>query len=96
VARRPSCEENGTAPWSLSTLQRSLRQARDGLPKVSEFTIRKVLLETGYDWQHSRTWCQTGQAVRKRKAGTVVITDPDSEVKNSVSSKPTSSAKRSG
>jgi hypothetical protein len=55
-----------------------------------------VLLETGYDWQHSRTWCQTGQAVRKRKAGTVVITDPDSEVKNSVSSKPTSSAKRSG
>lgn len=96
VARRPSCEEDGTAQWSLSTLQRSLRQARDGLPKVSEFTIRKVLLEAGYDWQHSRTWCQTGQAVRKRKAGTVVITDPDSEVKKSSSSKLISSAKHWG
>lgn len=81
VERRPSCEEDGTGQWSLSTLQRRLRQAKDGLPSVSEFTIRKVLLEAGYDWQHSRTWCQTGQAVRKRKAGMVVITDPDSEAK---------------
>ena len=44
VERRPNAEQDGTAQWSLNTLQRSLRQASDGLPKVSEFTIRKVLL----------------------------------------------------
>lgn len=81
VERKPNCEQDGTAQWSLSTLQRRLHQASDGLPRVSEFTIRKVLLEAGYDWQHSRSWCQTGQAVRKRKAGTVVVTDPDREAK---------------
>ena len=81
VERRPKCAQDGTAQWSLSTLQRSLRQASDGLPNVSEFTIRKVLLEAGYAWQHSRSWCQTGQVVRKRKAGSVVVTDPDGEAK---------------
>jgi transposase len=81
VARQPSCEQDGTAQWSLSTLRRSLHQASDGLAQVSEFTIRKVLLEAGYDWQHSRTWCQTGQVVRKRKAGLVIVHDPDSEAK---------------
>jgi hypothetical protein len=82
------CEKHdGTATWSLSTLQRALREANDGLPQVSEFTIRKVLLEAGYRWQGSRTWCQTGQVVRQRKAGTVVVTDPDSEAKKSLSNK---------
>ena len=79
--RTPSCEQDGTASWSLSTLQRSLREAKDGLPQVSEYTIRKVLLETGYDWQYSRSWCQTGQVERKRKAGLVVVTDPDTQAK---------------
>jgi hypothetical protein len=65
----------------LSTLQRALQDAEDGLPEVSEFTIRKVLLEGGYAWQHSRTWCQTGQVIRRRKSGAVVVTDPDSEAK---------------
>jgi hypothetical protein len=81
VARKPSCERDGTAVWSLSTLQRALQDAEDGLPEVSEFTIRKVLLEGGYDWQHSRTWCQTGQVIRRRKSGAVVVTDSDSEAK---------------
>lgn len=81
VRRPPTCEHDGTAKWSLSTLQRCLREAADGLPTVSEFTIRKVLLEAGYTWQASRSWCQTGQVIRKRKAGTVVVTDPDSEPK---------------
>jgi hypothetical protein len=78
VARKPNCEQDGTAVWSLSTLQRALRDAEDGLPEVSEFTIRKVLLEGGYDWQHSRTWCQTGQVIRRRKSGAVLVIDPDS------------------
>ena len=81
VRRQPTCEQDGTAKWSLSTLQRGRREAADGLPTVSEFTIRKVLLEAGYTWQASRSWCQTGQVIRKRKAGTVVVTDPDSEPK---------------
>lgn len=93
VQRRPTCEQDGTATWSLSTLQRCLQEADDGLPAVSEFTIRKVLLEAGYNWQGSRTWCQTGQVVRQRKAGAVVVTDPDSEAKKSSSNKHTSLAK---
>ena len=83
VRRQPSCQEDGTAKWSLSTLQHCLREAQDGLPTVSEFTIRKVLLETGYTWQGSRSWCQTGQVVRKRKRGPEIVTDPDSEAKKS-------------
>jgi len=83
VRRQPSCKEDGTAKWSLSTLQRCLREAEDGLATVSEFTIRKVLLEAGYTWQGSRSWCQTGQVVRKRKAGTEIVTDPDGEAKKS-------------
>jgi hypothetical protein len=83
VQRRPTCEGDGTASWSLSTLQRNLRQAPDGLPQVSEYTIRKVLLAAGYDWQHSRSWCQTGQAQRRRKAGAVVVNDPAAEAKKS-------------
>jgi transposase len=87
VRRKPTGEHDGTATWSLSTLQRCLQEANDGLPEVSEFTIRKVLLEAGYSWQGSRTWCQTGRVVRQRKAGTVVVTDPDSEAKKSLSNK---------
>ncbi len=83
VRRPPTCEADGTASWSLSTLQRMLRQAADGLPQVSEYTIRKVILEAGYDWQQSRSWCQTGQAERQRKAGKVIVTDPDAEAKKS-------------
>jgi len=93
VRRTPTCEQDGTATWSLRTLQRCLREAADGLPTVSEFTIRKVLVEAGYNWQGSRTWCPTGQVVRQRKAGAVVVTDPDSEAKKSLSNKRLSLAK---
>jgi len=47
VQRTPTCEGDGTASWSLSTLQRRLRQAKDGLPQVSEYTLRQVLLAAG-------------------------------------------------
>lgn len=79
--RAPSCETDGTARWSLSTLQRRLRAGDEGLPGISTFTIRKVLLEAGYDWQYSRSWCQTGKVERLRKRGRVVVTDPDAEAK---------------
>jgi transposase len=75
--RAPVPATDGTATWSLKTLCQTLRQAPDGLPEVSEDTIRTVLLEHGYSWQQSRSWCATGTAVRKRKRGTVTVTDPD-------------------
>ena len=66
-------EQDGTATWSLQLLCRTLRRAPDGLPLVSEDTIRTVLLEAGFTWQQSRSWCPTGQVVRKRKRGAVTV-----------------------
>jgi hypothetical protein len=65
----------------LSLLQRALRQADDGLPRVSTFTIWRTLHEAGLSWQKSRTWCQTGVAMRHRKPGVVRVSDPDAAVK---------------
>ena len=83
AARVPTSERDGTASWSLSTLRRSLRTAPDGLPRVSAYTIRLVLQESGASYQRSRTWCPTGSAVRRRKAGPATVTDPDAEAKKS-------------
>lgn len=77
VRRKPEPESDGTATWSLKTLSQALRQAVDGLPEVSEDTIRTVLLEAGFSWQEGRSWCETGQAIRRRKHGQVTVTDPD-------------------
>jgi transposase len=83
VRREPTPEADGTATWSLSILKGSLRSAPDGLPGVATSTIWQVLHEAGYSYQQSRTWCPTGSALRKRKAGAVVVTDPDAESKKS-------------
>jgi hypothetical protein len=77
VQRPPDRERDGTATWSLATLQRALRQAPDGLPAISTFTIFQTLHDAGYTVQENRTWCQTGTAQRKQKDGTVkTVTDP--------------------
>lgn len=81
VRRQPELEQDGTATWSLSLLQRALRQAPDGLPKVSTFTILHVLHEARYSWQRGRSWCHTGVVLRKRKAGVVQVEDPEAEQK---------------
>jgi transposase len=83
VRRGPTPEADGTATWSLSTLRRSLRSASDGLPAVATSTIWQVLHEAGLSYQRTRTWCPTGAALRRRKAGTVTVTDPDAESKKS-------------
>ena len=83
AARAPTPEADGTATWSLTTLRRKLRTAPDGLPKVSTFTIWRVPREAGYTFQRTRTWCPTGSAVRKRKAGVATVTDPDAGPKKS-------------
>ena len=79
--RQPEREQDGTATWSLSTLQRALRHAPDGLPQVSTQTILKVLWEDGWSWQKDRTWCQTGQVRRQRGGELVDVTDPDAGAK---------------
>ena len=83
AARAPTPEADGTATWSLATLRRALRAAPDGLPRVSTFTIWQVLRGAGYTFQRTRTWCPTGSAVRKRKAGVATVTDPDAAAKKS-------------
>jgi hypothetical protein len=77
----PEHERDGTATWSLVTLQRALRRAPDGLPQVSTYMIWCVLRDAGWTWQRTRTWCPTGTALRKRKRGTVTVHDGDSEAK---------------
>ena len=74
--RPPDRARDGTATWSLSTLQRALRRADDGLPAVSTYTIWQTLHGAGLSWQQSRTWCETGVVVRQR-GGPVAVRDPD-------------------
>lgn len=80
--RAPDREEDGTATWSLATLQAALRTAPDGLPTVSTFTIWAVLHDAGFRWGKDRSWCDTGTVVRKRKSGPVLVSDPDTVAKN--------------
>jgi transposase len=79
--RTPDRETDGTAIWSLSTLQRSLRQ--EALPQVSRSTIWCVLREAGLSWQRNRTWCDTGTVQRRRKSGVATVVDRDAEAKKS-------------
>jgi hypothetical protein len=65
----PSRQADGTASWSLLTLRQALRSAPDGLPHISTATIRAALVAAGWTWQRTRSWCETGTAVRRRKAG---------------------------
>lgn len=81
--RAPEPAQDGTATWSLSTLQRALRRAPDGLPKISTYTIRTVLTQAGARFGRTRSWCPTGPALRKRKSGLVEVVDPDAAAKKS-------------
>jgi transposase len=81
VRRTPDRDADRTGTWSLSTLQRALRQAPDGLPGVSTQTIGRVLHEAGFVWGRDRSWCETGTALRLRKRGAVTVVDPDALAK---------------
>ena len=81
--RTPDRDADGTAMWSLTTLQRAIRRATDGLPQVSTYTIWCVLHEAGFSWQNDRSWCETGSVLRKRTAGVVMVTDADAAAKES-------------
>jgi transposase len=77
--RTPDRKTDGTATWSLSTLERSLRRA--GWSRLGATTIRRVLHDAGSSYQKTRTWCPTGTAERKRKRGVVTVVDPRTEEK---------------
>ena len=74
LQRTPDRQVDGTATWSLKTLERALRQ--EALPRVSASTIRAVLHAAGYRFGKTRTWCPTGTAVRKRHGWSVTVQDP--------------------
>lgn len=79
--RQPDPAQDGTASWSLTTLQQHLQANVEGLAQISTVTIWTILREAGYRWQQSRTWCATGTVQRKRKAGLVTVVDPAAEAK---------------
>jgi transposase len=79
--RKPEREKDGTTQWTLSTLQKALRTAPDGFPKISTWTIFHVLHEAGWSCQKDGSWCETGKVERKRGGQVVEVTDPDAEAK---------------
>ncbi len=75
----PERATDQSATWSLTLLQRRLRA--QGLPPVSRDTLQRTLQAAGYRWQRTRSWCPTGTARRRRKAGVVTVVDPEAEQK---------------
>jgi hypothetical protein len=61
VQRQPDPEQDGTATWSLRTLCQALRRAKDGLPAVSEDTIRTTLLGAGYSCKKTAVGVRRGR-----------------------------------
>ena len=51
--RPPDRKTDGTATWSLSTLQRTLR--REAFPQLGATTIRRVREDAGSSYQRTRT-----------------------------------------
>lgn len=74
LQREPDRQKDQTATWSLMLLRNALRKTE--LPHVAKETIRVTLHEAGYAFGKTRTWCPTGTALRKRKAGVVTVHDP--------------------
>jgi transposase len=77
--RAPERRTDGTATWSLSTLQGALRT--NTYPQIGATTIRRVLEQAGSSYQRTRSWCPTGTAQRVRKSGVVTVVDPKTEEK---------------
>lgn len=81
VQTPPDRAQDGTATWSLTLLERALRTEHPDFAHLGATTIRRVLYEADYSYQRTRTWCPTGTAQRKRKAGVVTVVDPEAELK---------------
>jgi hypothetical protein len=81
VQQTPDRLKDQTATWSLTTLQRHLRNKQAILAHIGATTIRRIIKEAGFSYQQTRSWCQTGQVKRVRKAGVVTVYDPKTEEK---------------
>ena len=65
-------EMERTSFWSLSTLEQALRQASNGVPRVSAKTIGQVLRDAGYTWHPGRhAWVQNGEAMQEQEKSRV-------------------------
>ena len=84
--RAPDRKLDGTATWSLSTLERAAQ--REICPAPKSRTIAQILRDAGSSYQKTRTWCPTGTAERQRKDGVVRVVDPLTEQKRGPSTKP--------
>lgn len=84
LPRSPLRKKDGTATWSLTPLQRSLREAPDGLPKISTFPIVSPIHEAGSTWQKNRTWWKTGVPLHKTKDGVDERYDPLAQKKTGI------------
>ncbi len=92
----PTRRPDGTATWSLMTLQRALRQP-GAFPRLGATTIRRVLEDAGSSYQRTRTGCPTGTAQRTAHArGVVTVTDPQTARKRGRLSKRTAGRRRRG
>ena len=56
-------------PGRCSPCGRRCARPPTACPRVSTYTLWQVLHEAGYSHQRTRTWCPTGTALRRRKAG---------------------------
>lgn len=79
--RPPDLAQDGTAQWTLSTLQKALRTAPNGFPTISTWTIFHALHEAGWSCQQEGSWCETGQVERKRQGQVVTVVDPETAAK---------------
>jgi len=59
--------KDGTATWSLKTLRAALQKHRR-LTQAERRYDPDVLLESGYSWQQSRSWCETAQRCARENA----------------------------
>ena len=63
-------EMKRTPFWSLSSLQRALRHASNGAPKVSAKTIGQVLHDAGYFWHPARhAWLRQDEVTQELEEG---------------------------
>src|SRR5947209_109810 len=87
-------EEKLLCCWRTRTRPPTTQQLLEKAHKLQERSMQRfclrtnatfekpwVLHEAGYAFGKTRSWCPTGTAVRKRKAGTVTVHDPKAQEK---------------
>src|SRR5215211_1123150 len=78
IRYRADAQQRILAEWA-----RAPEREHDGTATWSLSLLQKALHQAGLSWQKSRTWCETGIALRNRKHGVACVSDPDATVKKS-------------